>query len=69
MTSLLIRFPNTDVFDLTVSGSKLRIVSKEPFDEGNDNDFISLLYEPGKGYFTSMKRFLNRAGNEGKKTE
>lgn len=34
MTLLLIYFLNTDVFDLTVSGSKLRLVSKDPFGEG-----------------------------------
>lgn len=34
MTWLLIRFPNADVFDLAVSGSKLRLVSKVPFGEG-----------------------------------
>ena len=51
MTSLLIRFPNTDVFDLAVSGSKLRLVSKRT----------------KKGNFTSMKRFLNRVGNGGKR--
>lgn len=34
MTSPLVRFPNTDVFDLPVSGFKLRLVSKEPFGEG-----------------------------------
>lgn len=33
MTSLLIRFPSTDVSELAVSGSKLRLVSKVPFGE------------------------------------
>lgn len=33
MTLLLIHFSNTDVLDLAVSGSKLRLVSKVPFGE------------------------------------